>query len=107
MAAPVFSQVSEPAARERKELSLALIKFADLRGFACDDHLEAFQVFARSCAKIAAKSPSLRKAAAASAGLEAIAHEALRISPHDGAEAREFFETHFTPCPVSTHCTEE
>jgi membrane-bound lytic murein transglycosylase A len=104
---PGFSSVSELAATERKELFLAPNNFADLRGFACDDHLEAFRVFARSCATIAAKSPSLRKATAASACLEAIAHEALRISPHDGAEAREFFETHFTPCRVSTHCTEE
>ncbi len=86
---------------------LTPMRFADLGGFEHDDHLEAFRVFALSCAAIAAKSLPLRKAASASAYLEAIAHEALRNSPRDRTEAREFFETHFTPCHISNGCAEE
>jgi membrane-bound lytic murein transglycosylase A len=99
MAAFVFSPLS--AAREGK-VFCTKVSFADLAGFDCDGHLEAFRVFARSCAAIAAESPSLRKAMAAPPCLEAIAREALRAPPPRGdSEARLFFETHFIPFRIS------
>jgi membrane-bound lytic murein transglycosylase A len=86
------------------EVSCTKVSFADLAGFECDGHLEAFWVFARSCAAIAAKSPPLRKAAAGPACLEAIAREALRAPPRGDSEAQLFFETHFTPFRISRQC---
>ena len=97
MAASVISLVSELVAKGRSGFFLTPKRFADLAGFERDDHLEAFRVFALSCAAIAAKSPPLRNAASASASVEAIAHAALRNSPRDDTEARQFFETHFNP----------
>lgn len=104
MAAPVFSPLSESerTAKERNAFFVTPVSFAGLAGFERDDHIEAFRVFALSCAAIAAKSPPLRKATAASACLEAIAHEALRTPPRDSAEARQFFQTHFVPCRLSS-----
>ncbi len=104
MAAPVFSPLSESerTAKERNAFFVTPVSFAGLAGFERDDHREAFRVFALSCAAIAAKSPPLRKATAASVCLEAIAHEALRAPPRDRAEARQFFETHFVPCRIAT-----
>jgi membrane-bound lytic murein transglycosylase A len=107
MAAPVFSPASELVAKERRGFFLTPLRFADLGGFEHEDHFDAFRVFALSSAAIAAKSPPLRKAASASASVEAIAHEALRNSPRDRIEARQFFETHFTPCRIATHCDED
>ena len=107
MAAPVNAPVAQLLVRERRQVVIDPVTFADLDGFECDDHLEAFGVFKLSCAAIAAKSPSLRKAMDASASLEAIAHAALRFSPRGGTEAKQFFETHFTPCRISADCVEE
>jgi membrane-bound lytic murein transglycosylase len=107
MAASVNAPVVQLLVRERRQVVIDPVTFADLDGFECDDHLEAFGVFKLSCAAIAAKSPSLRKAMDASASLEAIAHEALRFSPRGGTEAKQFFETHFTPCRLSADCVEE
>jgi membrane-bound lytic murein transglycosylase A len=96
-----FAPVSVPGARDRRDLLLTPLSFADLADFGQDDHLEAFQVFARSCAAIAASAPLPRKAVAASAALKAIAHQALRQELREPAQARRFFERHFRPCRVS------
>jgi len=93
-------------AQERRGVSLIPLSFEDLAGFGEDDHLAAFQVFVQSCAVIAEKTPPLRKGAAASAALEAIAHAALRQDGQGGlnaAQARRFFETHFRPFHISAH----
>ncbi len=96
--------VSPQSAAGEGEVSCTKVSFADLAGFECDGHLEAFRIFARSCAAIAAKSPPLRKATAAPACLEAIAREAPRPAPRGDSEARLFFETHFTPFRISRQC---
>jgi membrane-bound lytic murein transglycosylase A len=87
--------------QDRRELRFSCLSFADLEDFGQDDHLEAFQVFARSCASIDAKQSPLRKGAPATAALRAVAHEALRQEVHEPAQARRFFERHFQPCRVS------
>jgi membrane-bound lytic murein transglycosylase A len=92
---------SAPEARDRHGLSLTRLSFADLADFGRDDYLEAFQVFARSCASIAGSAPPPRKGVAASAALKAIAHAALRQEAREPAQARRFFERHFRPCRVS------
>ena len=96
-----FRPDSAPGTRDRRELWLSRLSFADLADFGQDDHLEPFQVFARSCAAIAASAPPPRKGVAASAALKTIAHAALHQDMLEPAQARRFFERHFRPCRVS------
>lgn len=90
-------------AQDRRGVSLTPLSLEDLAGFGEDDHLAAFRVFVQSCAVIAEKTPPLRKGAAASAALEAIAHAALRQEDLNAAQARRFFEAHFRPFHISAH----
>jgi len=101
MTATPFPPDSAPGRRDRRELWLSRLSFADLADFGQDDHLEAFQVFARSCAAIAAKKSPLRNGAPATPALNAIANAALRKEVREPAQARRFFERHFRPCRVS------
>ncbi|MGH6841473.1 MAG: murein transglycosylase A [Methylocella sp.] len=96
-----FPPQPAPGTRDLRGFSLTRLSFADLADFRQDDHLEAFQVFAQSCAAIAANVALPRKAVSASAALKAIAHAALRQEMRDPAQARRFFERHFRPCRVS------
>ncbi len=101
MTAPPFPPDSSPGPRDRRELCLSRLSFADLAGFGDDDHLAAFQVFARSCAAIAVKKSPLRNGAPATPALNAIANAALCQEVREPAQARRFFERHFRPCQVS------
>ena len=96
-----FPPDSATGTRERRESWLRRLSFADLPDFGQDDHLEAFQVFARSCSAIAAKKSPLRNGAPATPALNAIANAALRLEVREPAQARRFFERHFRPCRVS------
>ncbi|MGH6848065.1 MAG: murein transglycosylase A [Methylocella sp.] len=100
MTAPPFPPDSAPG-RDRREFCLSRLSFADLGDFGQDDHLAAFQVFARSCAAIAAKKSPLRNGAPATRALTAIANAALRQEVRDSVQARRFFEAHFKPFRVA------
>jgi membrane-bound lytic murein transglycosylase A len=101
MTATPFLPNSAAGTRDLRGLSLIRVSFSELGDFGQDDHLEAFQVFARSCAAIAAKKSPLRNGVAASAALKTIANAALRQDVRDTPQARRFFERHFQPCRVS------
>ncbi|MGH6820446.1 MAG: hypothetical protein ACREDU_06235, partial [Methylocella sp.] len=101
MSSTPIAPVSEPGALNQRDLLVIPLSFEDLAGFRQDDHLEAFQVFARSCAAIAAKKSPLRNGASATPALNAIANAALRQDVRDTAQARRFFERHFRPFRVS------
>jgi membrane-bound lytic murein transglycosylase A len=101
MTATHLAPASAPGARDLRGLSRTRLSFADLADFGRDDHLEAFQVFARSCAAIAAKKSPLRNGAPATPALYAIANAALRQEVREPAQARRFFERHFRPFRVS------
>jgi membrane-bound lytic murein transglycosylase A len=75
------------------------ISFAELKGFAADDLSEAFAVFRRSAARIAANAPSQRPAAAPDASLIAVSRAALAQGSPDlsQGDARSFFLDHFRP----------
>jgi len=96
-----LAPASAPGARDRNGLSLTPLSFEDLGGFRQDDHLEAFRVFARSCAAIADKTPTPRDGVSATAALKTIAHKAFRQEMREPARARQFFERHFRPFRVS------
>jgi len=101
MNASAFPPDSAPGTRDRRELWLNRLSFADLAGFGQDDHLEAFQVFARSCAAIAAKKSPLRIGLPTTLALNAIADAALRQEAREPAQARRFFERRFRPFRIS------
>jgi len=78
------------------------VGFADLPGFAQDDHLAAFEVFLQSARSIAQGGPELRSALPAPEPLRAVCQLALQQTIGSAAEARRFFETHFIPCRIET-----
>jgi hypothetical protein len=61
-------------AGDQRDILFTRLSFSDLPGFGQDDHLEAFEVFASSCAAIARAAPPMRPGIAPSAALKAIAH---------------------------------
>lgn len=74
--------------------------FADVPGWAADDHLAAWKAFKASCKPVltAAKSGTKSGAKNPPAGLLKACDQALGMSmPQTAAAARLFFETHFTP----------
>ncbi|WNJ90687.1 murein transglycosylase A [Bosea sp. 685] len=71
------------------------VSVAGIAGWAKDDHRAAFAIFARGCMA----DPPLRAAMPLPKALEGVCAEALRLqkaSKVDAANARRFFETHFS-----------
>ncbi len=79
---------------------LTPVRFADLPGWAADDHRAAFATFLRSCAAIDAAAPALRPGVPAGAALAAACGRASALGDADAAEARAFFEQAFSPFRV-------
>jgi membrane-bound lytic murein transglycosylase A len=77
------------------------LRFAEIHGFAADDHLEAFRVFARHARAILEGHPSLRPARRPSAALKAVFRLALTVPAETQGVARDFFEDHFRPFSVT------
>ncbi len=71
--------------------------FTDLSGFATDDHLAAFRIFAATAAASLKGQKPLCGAKPADAALAAVFRAALAAEVGDDAAARDFFVTHFTP----------
>ncbi len=76
---------------------LTAIGFADLAGFADDDHLEAFRDWRRSAEALAADLPPTRQGVAIPPAIRRIARLALAQDVPDRAAARAFFVEHFRP----------
>lgn len=68
----------------------AVLAFADLRGWADDDHASAFAAFAATC--VVARDPTLAETC----------RQAAASGPLDEAAARHFLETHFRPERLAT-----
>lgn len=79
---------------------LAPLAFADLDGWAADDHAAAFKTFRASCAAIAEDRPPSRPALPADAALKAVCANALEAGDLDAAAAKTFFEYAFRPFRV-------
>ena len=74
------------------------VAFADLAGWAEDDHAAAFAAFRRTCEALASGRPSLRPAAVPAPDLAAICREALKGQA--AADPQGFFERSFQPFRV-------
>lgn len=86
-------------------VSLKPVTFAELPGWAQDDHLAAFQTFLKSCERVTAKAgsdkaspPAIWVAACTNAG-----KQAAQIKSRENA--RRFFEQNFTPQAVAHNGT--
>jgi membrane-bound lytic murein transglycosylase A len=77
------------------------VAWAELAGWADDDHLAAFTTFRQSCKPIAAQTsmPNDTKALGSSLRDPCLAARAANLS--DSAKARAFFENHFQPLRIS------
>lgn len=82
---------------------LTPLGFADLPGFADDDHAAAFALFTRHAAAILDDRRLLREAMPANAALREVCRRALENPARTGAAARLFFESHFTPHRVQAN----
>ncbi|MGB9015918.1 MAG: MltA domain-containing protein [Methylovirgula sp.] len=89
------------AASAAPRASLASRSFAEIDGFAGDDHLEAFRVFAQQAAAILERRLPLRPARASSPALTGVFRAALAASVSTQAGALAFFEDHFEAFAVA------
>jgi membrane-bound lytic murein transglycosylase A len=81
------------------DTALEPITFADLDGWAADDHAKAFAAFRASCAPLVrARAPEERPLAAA---LAQVCRRALALTAGDDAKARAFFEANFRPLRIN------
>jgi membrane-bound lytic murein transglycosylase A len=93
------SEINSPA---RVRPQLEAIAFESLSGFEEDDHLEAWQAFARTCRSIARQLPVLRPAVAPDRALSILAGSlASQAEPRSRRAARELFERHFQPFEIA------
>lgn len=79
---------------------LEALSFADLAGWADDDHADAFRAFLRSCRALEAQAAELRPARPPDPDLLAVCRDALKTPALSGQEARAFFEARFQPFAV-------
>lgn len=75
------------------------ISFADIDGWAADDHLAAFGAFLKSARRLLAICRAGETAGRPSSALASACHQAVEqpFAPKSQAEARQFFEAHFVP----------
>lgn len=101
-AAPLFFAGAVSAMPQSPSLpdNLTETRFADLQGWANDDHLAALKSFVRFCEKPEAAAGGSENLKLASGDLAAICDAASKAKT-DGNNARQFFETHFTPFKIA------
>jgi membrane-bound lytic murein transglycosylase A len=77
------------------------VKWADIPGWADDDQLAAFGAFVASCRPILAQRQPPKEPKALGMTLREPCHAARAAKINDNAQARAFFERHFTPLRIS------
>jgi membrane-bound lytic murein transglycosylase A len=81
------------------DTALEPLTFADLEGWAADDHAKAFAAFRASCAPLVRSRPPDDRSLAAA--LTQVCRRALALPAPDDAKARAFFEANFRPLRIS------
>jgi membrane-bound lytic murein transglycosylase len=102
----VASAISDPVlAREApmklRHTHVEPLTFADLNGWADDDHAAAFAAFRKSCNAIVNGGKPSRAARPMYGGLHRVCAQAAELGALQGNKARQFFETHFQPMRVA------
>jgi membrane-bound lytic murein transglycosylase A len=84
------------------DIQLLPVTFAELEGWASDDHASAWDAFHASCVAIDRRILPSRAALPVGEALQRICREALQIGANiDAPSARRFFETRFQPLRIS------
>lgn len=94
---------------QKSAITLSPVAFADLPGWADDDHLSAFKAFLASCTAVqenGASGKSPKPMARALAGMCKLAQSEASGRKMTKAAARTFFETHFRPKRVDQKIAE-
>jgi membrane-bound lytic murein transglycosylase A len=78
------------------------VAWADLDGWAEDDHAIAFKTFLASCKAILPRNAAAREAQPVFAALKQICRHAVAVAPGDTEAARGFFEKNFRPVRIAT-----
>ena len=81
--------------------NLVPVAFSDIKQWRGDDHLAAYNCFRRSARRMRQKTYSTKTLGIEANDLEVIAKIAIETVISDGAIARQFFETNFTPHSLS------
>jgi membrane-bound lytic murein transglycosylase A len=98
--APVTDPVFPPLSAA--DIQITPVSFADLDGWAADDHASAWDAFIASCRAIDEKILPVRAALPVGPALQAVCREALTLGGDlDAASARRFFETRFSPWTIA------
>ena len=77
------------------------VEWADLEGWADDDHAAAFAAFLDSCRALAGKRPPSPEMTEITAALRDVCERAQTSVPLDDEGARKFFEDNFRPLQIS------
>ena len=80
---------------------LETVSWAELEGWADDDHAAAFATFMKSCEVVVRGTPSRHAGQPFYAALQSTCRRALKTPPADAVAARIFFERNFRPMRIS------
>jgi peptidoglycan lytic transglycosylase A len=83
------------------DTQLVPVAFAEIDGWAEDDHDAAFAAFLNSCKAILRGSKAMREARPVYGALYEACRKAAAAKPHRAGEARAFFEQNFRPVRIS------
>lgn len=98
LAACAAEPVPQPPVVEAPQPQLRPVRFADLAGWAADDHAAALRAFENSCRALAKREPTAALGAARWAGTVADWREVCALASRtEPAAARRFFEDWFVP----------
>jgi membrane-bound lytic murein transglycosylase A len=84
-----------------KRAQVELLGFADLKGWAEDDHAAAYGAFLKSCKAILNGTKAMRAARPMYDGLFKVCERAYALGDLKEGHARTFFETHFRPYRIA------
>jgi len=99
MTGAVRSETAEPL--KFPDTQYQPVKWADLDGWANDDHAAAFATFLDSCRAIGGNGPASLQMTQIAAALREVCERAQASVPLDDDGARKFFEENFRPLQIS------
>src|SRR5271163_397127 len=99
MAAPAASGEHEPI--KFPDTQYEPVDWANLDGWAADDHATAFAIFLDSCRALSSNRQASAEAVAISDALKSVCVRALAAVPLEEDGARKFFEDNFRPLRIS------
>ncbi len=101
VAAPMAARAGERDPIKFPDTQYEPIDFADIDGWASDDHATAFAAFLESCRALNGSRQSSREVAPITDALKSICERGLAAVPLEEDGARKFFEDNFRPLRIS------